>query len=156
MLTVMTIDELLVAYDGSPASDEALAAALELASRTRAHVTVCHALDVAGLGMHLAGSGAFAQPWAGQLHDDAENVLGQAETRAEERGAHVDTVLLEGPTVPGILELADRLHASAIMVGSRGRSALGRLLMGSVADAIVRRAGCPVMVVPPAKTAGLP
>ena len=57
-------------------------------------------------------------------------------------------VLLESP-VFAVTRLAEVLEASLIVVGSHGRHGVARWLLGSVAEAVVRQAGCPILVVPP-------
>jgi universal stress protein A len=58
--------------------------------------------------------------------------------------------LAEGDAVSEILRAADVLKADLIVMGTHGRRGLRRALMGSVAEAVLRRADCPVMVVKPA------
>jgi nucleotide-binding universal stress UspA family protein len=64
----------------------------------------------------------------------------QANVRAERR-------LQEGDAVETILAVAQEIHADLIVLGTHGRTGLGRLLMGSVAEQIVRKASCPVLTV---------
>lgn len=54
---------------------------------------------------------------------------------------------LRGSAADGILGVADREQVDLIVIGTHGRSGLGRLLMGSVAEAVVRRAKCPVLTI---------
>ncbi|MGZ3510379.1 MAG: universal stress protein [Vulcanimicrobiaceae bacterium] len=143
-------ERLLVAYDGSPPSDDALDAAFELASKTAAEVRVCYAIDVMGLATEMAAGDVHVRRWVDTLRDGAKNVLEQARTRAKERGVHIDARLLEGQTVPSIVDYAGKIGASAIVVGSHGRTGLSRLLLGSVAEGIIRHAHRPVIVVPAA------
>jgi nucleotide-binding universal stress UspA family protein len=60
-------------------------------------------------------------------------------------------VLLDVPEL-GVIRLAADLGASLIVVGTHGRHGIARWLLGSVAEAVVRQAGCPVLVVPPEPT----
>ncbi len=55
--------------------------------------------------------------------------------------------LEEGEPVAGILRVADEVAADLIVMGTHGRTGLGRLVLGSVAEAVVRRAACPVLTV---------
>ena len=64
----------------------------------------------------------------------------QGNVRAERR-------LQEGDAVTAILGVAQELHADLIVMGTHGRTGLGRLLMGSVAEQVVRKASCPVLTV---------
>lgn len=61
-------------------------------------------------------------------------------------GFPVETCLREGTPAEEILRAADDVGADLIVMGSHGRTGLGRLLMGSVAEAVMRRAGCPVLL----------
>ncbi|MCI0380621.1 MAG: universal stress protein [Gemmataceae bacterium] len=56
-------------------------------------------------------------------------------------------LLVEGDSVGEILRVADQNHADLIVMGTHGRRGLKRLLMGSVAEMVVRRASCPVLTV---------
>jgi nucleotide-binding universal stress UspA family protein len=57
----------------------------------------------------------------------------------------VEYRVLEGDPASELVELAKEAHADLIVMGTHGRTGLGRLLMGSVAEAVVRRAACPVL-----------
>jgi nucleotide-binding universal stress UspA family protein len=59
----------------------------------------------------------------------------------------VETRLTDGDPAGEILVVAKKLGCSLIVMGTHGRSGLGRLLMGSVAEAVVRGASCPVLAV---------
>jgi nucleotide-binding universal stress UspA family protein len=60
---------------------------------------------------------------------------------------HVEHQLLEGDPVAEILAVAEKTSADLIVMGTHGRTGLGRLLMGSVAEQVVRKAPCPVLTV---------
>jgi nucleotide-binding universal stress UspA family protein len=55
--------------------------------------------------------------------------------------------LIEGDAIPELLDLAEETNCDLIVLGTHGRGGLKRLLMGSVAEQIVRRAPCPVLTV---------
>ncbi len=59
----------------------------------------------------------------------------------------VNRVLLFGDEATEINAFAEKVHADLIVLGTHGRSGLGRLLMGSVAEGVLRRAPCPVLTV---------
>jgi nucleotide-binding universal stress UspA family protein len=59
----------------------------------------------------------------------------------------VEPLLVEGVASPEILRVARERHADLIVIGSHGRTGLGRVLMGSVAEEVARRAPCPVLIV---------
>jgi nucleotide-binding universal stress UspA family protein len=53
----------------------------------------------------------------------------------------------DGPSVPTILKTAQELKADLIVMGTHGRTGIGRLFLGSVAEEVIRKAPCPVMTV---------
>jgi nucleotide-binding universal stress UspA family protein len=70
----------------------------------------------------------------------------------------VDRLVLEGLPAAEILGLAQKVRSDLIVMGTHGRTGLGRLLMGSVAEQVVRHARCPVLTVkaPSRKAASKP
>jgi nucleotide-binding universal stress UspA family protein len=67
--------------------------------------------------------------------------------RATEPGTRVEYRLNEGHPVSEILGVADEVGADLIVMGTHGRTGLGRLLLGSVAEQVSRKARCPVLTV---------
>ncbi len=68
------------------------------------------------------------------------------------RGVPVRVVHLSGPAVPLIIDQARKVRADMIVIGSHGHTAFYDLLVGSTAHGVLKRATCPVLVVPPAGT----
>jgi nucleotide-binding universal stress UspA family protein len=81
--------------------------------------------------------------------DAAERHLARLEEREHRLGLAAEGMVREGPPVAAILIAAEEARADAIVMGTRARGALGRLLAGSVADGVSRRARVPVLLVPP-------
>ena len=67
--------------------------------------------------------------------------------RPTDRSVPTDCVLKEGNPATTIVETAKELHADLIVMGTHGRSGVGRLLLGSVAEVVLRKAPCPVLTV---------
>jgi len=67
--------------------------------------------------------------------------------RASDPGVPVEHRLEEGDAVGHILRIAQEVPCDLIVLGTHGRRAVARLLMGSVAEAVVRKAACPVLTV---------
>ena len=78
---------------------------------------------------------------------DAEELTRQASERIAASGLAVDTEVREGDPRTAIVDAADQCQADLIVVGSHGRTGLKRLVMGSVAQAVVAHAHCSVEVV---------
>ena len=62
-------------------------------------------------------------------------------------GVAVEAEVVEGSAAQAILEAAERMKADLVVIGTHGRRGLGHLLLGSVAEKVVRRAPCPVLSV---------
>ncbi|MDO9116521.1 MAG: universal stress protein [Nitrospira sp.] len=123
------LERLLAATDFSPDADQALQIVSTLARLTQAKVCVVH---VAGKGM-------------GRKNGERKlNVLLDGLRR---QGLAVEGVCLPGEPVETILSQAAGWEADLISVGTQGRRGLSRLILGSVAEGVLRRAGCPVLVV---------
>jgi nucleotide-binding universal stress UspA family protein len=73
----------------------------------------------------------------------------------EELASDARLVIVEGDVPKAVSRAAVDLEAELIIVGMRGRSALARLVLGDTTGAILERAPCPVVVIPPAMTEGL-
>ena len=134
--------KILVATDGSPNSGEALTIAIDLAQRYGATLLLLHAFP------HV--SDLLGTPQYEHLLEARSAIGAQVleATRAQVAGqAPVETHLLEGPAAPAILRVAEEDGCDMIVLGSRGHSQLGGLLMGSVSNAVAQRARCPVLIV---------
>jgi nucleotide-binding universal stress UspA family protein len=77
---------------------------------------------------------------------DCQIVLQHLEASAERHGIRVQSLCLEGRPLEQIIQAAQEEKVDLIVLGSHGRSGLGRLLMGSVAERVTATASCPVLV----------
>lgn len=135
--------------DGSPQSEAALEHAL-----TRfgdAEVTALSVVDPVATGYQVAPGADTATPGMAEWYDRAENhadrVLDDAQAAAEDHGVDVRTATEVGDPARTIVAYADEHDVDHIVVGSHGRTGIARVLLGSVAESVVRRADCPVTVV---------
>jgi nucleotide-binding universal stress UspA family protein len=139
---------LLVAYDSSDQAKAALDVAIGLARSEGVSVVACYALQIeAEMGRIAAAFHYTPVSAVRMLRDDARAVLDSATARAEAAGVKIKTKLIDAPAVSGICEYARRMRADTIVVGSHGRSGLPRLLLGSVAEGLMRHSSVPVLVV---------
>jgi nucleotide-binding universal stress UspA family protein len=139
---------ILVATDGSRAASAALDEAISLAAETGdgiAAITVWRALQ---------GDFGLAYPSAAMLNEllDAERAhadaaLGDAAARAEAAGVSIRTRLATGDPAERICTHAEEIDARLIAIGRRGYGTVASLLLGSVSNAVIRHASCPVLVV---------
>ena len=143
-----TIRRILVATDFSEDSEEATRYAVTLARALGAQVTLFHACQPpvypsAEAGVIMAGAELIAS-----LVESARTALAEAGPRAAAAlGRPVATQLDEGAPTECILRAARTGEFDLIVMGTHGRTGLRHLLLGSVAEHIVRRAALPVLTV---------
>jgi nucleotide-binding universal stress UspA family protein len=140
-----------------------LVAAVDFSAFSRDAIVAATRLCAPDAEVHLVrvlSPPAFESPYAqesGWDKRDREREAAELRAWAGEIGldspldVHVHVV--EGQTAPEILALAERVGADLITAGSHGRDFLGRLLFGSVATALIRRAHCAVLIAPPPEPA---
>jgi nucleotide-binding universal stress UspA family protein len=132
---------ILVGYDGSERSEDALALALAL---TGSHGTVTAACSY--WFKPLSARVAHGGPGQATMRSGAEATLAPLRYRG---GAVIETVAAPGASPAHALrELAAERHHDLVVVGSTHRGAAGRVLAGTTADALLRGATCPVAVAP--------
>jgi nucleotide-binding universal stress UspA family protein len=128
--------------DFSGRSDAAFGVAAALARDYGARLVV----------VHVAPQVVVYAGLIGALPTDPKRYTGAIEARLAEYRVDglarpVETRMAEGDVVAGILRTAEAVGADVIVLGAHGRSGLGRLLLGSVAEGVLRHAPCPVLTV---------
>jgi nucleotide-binding universal stress UspA family protein len=139
---------IVVAVDGSPPSREAGRFAVGLASDTGARLHIIHVVDLsaATTAALLEGAANWTQMLPA-MRESARMILGLTVREAEEEGVPHTVKVLEGTDLAAsIVREAEEEGASMIVLGSHGRTGLRRVLLGSVAERVVRLAHCPVLV----------
>ncbi|MFN2577162.1 MAG: universal stress protein [Pyrinomonadaceae bacterium] len=84
-----------------------------------------------------------------QLEDSAEREMPDVLDCEELRGLAVEEIIAHGDPAAEIVRIANERKVDLIVISSHGRTGLGRILFGSTAEAVVRHARCPVLVVKP-------
>lgn len=142
---------LLVPHDFSPCAARALRTAIELAKVHGAELALVHVSELpANLPPDTLVTPADA---AGPLRVDDYTTRGarqQLEAIAEplrREGLAVRTLAVTGDVADEILTVANEIGAEALVVGTHGRTGLSHLLLGSIAEKVVRRASVPVVCV---------
>jgi nucleotide-binding universal stress UspA family protein len=140
---------LLIATDGSPAAEAAVAAGVELADLHEAAVVflrVVEPIDVRVLSPRFARVEVFGHALADPEQDEA---LEHAAAVAEAHGVEYDLRLVSGLTVETIIDTADEIDAELIAVGSNRHGAVATAFFGSVSTELLKRCRRPVLVVHP-------
>lgn len=142
-------DRYVIAYDGSDPSRDALEYAIE--HFPDAELVVVHVVEVLeGYWTAYADFEELSEaghPAADQIQKKGERVIEEARELASEHGRDVETVLQAGDPARRIVSEAEDVNADGIVIGSHGRTGGSRVLFGSVAENVVRRAPVPVTVV---------
>jgi nucleotide-binding universal stress UspA family protein len=136
-MTALACQTVLVPVDYSTESQHALAVGREVVTPGGV-VHAVHVLHVAPIGMVVPATNSVEQIAHGEQH------LQQFLTEAGVRD--VKTHVMEGDPGHEIVKLAEQLHADLIVMPSHGRTGLAHVLIGSVAERVVRLAHCPVLV----------
>ena len=132
---------ILFATDGSEDSELAATTAVGLAKITGSELHVLH------VGPAVPENFETTDVESGPIEREARRVLDEQLKKIENVGGTVaQSHLRMGGAAEEVIELAEELSTGLIVLGSRGRGRIRRLVMGSVSDSVVRHAPCPVMV----------
>ncbi|WP_293029399.1 universal stress protein [Natronococcus sp.] len=144
-------DRILVPYDGSEPAGHALEFAFE--TFADADVTALHVIQIPE-GYWGAFEGPdISPPVTEKAREYAEELLEPARELAAEHDRDLDTEIRSGKPDDQIVECAEGEGYDVVVVGSHGREGISRVLLGSVAESVVRRSPTPVVVVrDPSKT----
>jgi nucleotide-binding universal stress UspA family protein len=139
------ISRVLVPTDGSDAAGAAVDHAVAVADACGAAVRVLSVVDTRALAAQseLAPSDVVIE----SLEERSEHAISEVAERCEAAGLSVETAVARGPPSQAICEDAEESGADLVVMGTRGRSGLDRVLLGSVTERTVRHAPVPVMAV---------
>jgi nucleotide-binding universal stress UspA family protein len=139
-------DKILCPVDFSDPSREAMHVAAELARKLDGSLTLLHVVSLPSVGFPEM---AFGLP-TGEVASQVEVMLDEWRKDARSLGVHVvHTQTSVGTPYQEIVRIAREQSYGLIVIGTHGRTGLDHLLVGSVAEKIVRRAPCPVLTVRP-------
>jgi nucleotide-binding universal stress UspA family protein len=135
---------ILLATDLSPASDGAATQAIDLARALGADLLIVSVIDPDFPG----GRGSVVERMD-QRRAAREAAAQALVVRGRQAGVPVTFLVWEGEPGPAIVDAANAEGADMVVVGSHGRGRVGRLVLGSVSDHVVRHADAPVLIVRP-------
>jgi nucleotide-binding universal stress UspA family protein len=142
------IKRIMVATDFSEGSDAAMERAFELARTLGASLDIVHVLDTALLAAPAAlGAMPLVEPEA--LMSEIDTALSARVEMAHKAGLVCQSDALDGFPPKEIVRHAQKTGADLIVVGTHGRTGVAHAIMGSVAERVVQRSSCPVLVIPP-------
>jgi nucleotide-binding universal stress UspA family protein len=143
-----SLRKILVPHDFSPAATQALKVAVDLAARERGRVTVLHVLTplYSGPGYPTREEIDWTPP-AEMVREREGRLRKMVEAALGRRAARVTCRAVLGETTPAILDAAKGMDL--IVMATLGRTGLAHLLIGSVAEKVVRHSAIPVLTVRP-------
>jgi nucleotide-binding universal stress UspA family protein len=146
---MILLKKILVATDFSKPSERALAYGRELARTFGAQLVVAHVVgDMTALGYADPEAIVYAPDLQREIEDTARHQLEVALTAEDYDQLRAVAVLLRGNSpAAALVEYAREADVDLMVIGTHGRGAVAHLLMGNVAERVVRTAPCPVLTV---------
>jgi nucleotide-binding universal stress UspA family protein len=147
----LQLRKILLPTDFSGCANYALPYVAAIARATGATIICLHVVEPI---VPAVGYSGLAEPMpiadiSEQLEDSAERELPQLAECDHFNGLEVEEEIVHGDPAAEIVRVAGEREVDLIVVSSHGRTGLGRIIFGSTAEAVVRHAACPVLVVKP-------
>jgi nucleotide-binding universal stress UspA family protein len=143
-----TLTKILVPLDGSELSASVLPFAADLAKSLGASVMLFHAV-LEPVMTYPAGGAVFDSGALKGMEAGAHEYLAAVARDLDDKGVKTNREVAIGNATDGIVWAAEREGAELIVMSTHGRSGIGRIVLGSIADAVVRRTSLPVILVRP-------
>jgi nucleotide-binding universal stress UspA family protein len=143
----MKVRRILAPTDFSALSERGVAEAASLARSFGAEIVLLHVVEPALMAGDLYGAAAMATVLE-EVQQSSRRALARAVDRIKKRGQRCRGVIANGGAATTIVDTAARLRTDLIVLATHGHSGFSHLLLGSVAERVVRSAACPVLTVP--------
>lgn len=144
----VALQPIVFATDFSPASEAAFRKAVQMAKKEGADLVVAHVYaPPAGLSHAGVADDLVEAEIEVKVLRDVDARLEPVLARARAEGVRVSGEVLAGHPAHRLTELAARIGAAMIVIGTHGRTGMKRLVMGSVANEVIATAPCPVLTV---------
>jgi nucleotide-binding universal stress UspA family protein len=139
-----------IPLDGSEVAESVLPYAQALAKQLSLEVRLLRVVSVSSIAYYSIDSGPVdTTPLEQELEEEAVGYLNQIAETLTQEGLSVTCIVEKGSSALGIVDRLRNTQNNLVAICSHGRSGLGRLLIGSVADSIIRSTGVPVLVLTP-------
>ncbi len=148
-------DTIVVPLDGSVWGETALPYAIEIAKKSGSQVYLLHVVSGEADSTLLPSERGMMLPGETDVPDRskedkltlAREYLDVIAKKVAEPGLQLFSEVMEGRPAPAIIHFAQKVGADLIVLTTHGRTGVARMVMGSVADQIVRQSGCPVLLI---------
>jgi nucleotide-binding universal stress UspA family protein len=143
---------ILVPVDFSPVTNSVIGAAIALASPTGSRIVIMHVLQPPAVVADYGLMGSFVLPVMETMGQAASGQLDRLKARIEARDLLATTVQVTGASSSRLIASeAEKRRADYIVMGSHGHTGFYDLLIGSTTSGVLKRAPCPVVIVPAQK-----
>ncbi len=128
-------ETIMVPTDGSKFAEKAEEIAISMASKYNSRIVGVHVIDE-----------KLIYPYD-VLEDEGKAILKNLSAKAKKEGVIVDEILVFGNPDKDLITITKRMNADIVIVGTHGKKGLERLLLGSVAESIIKSVNVPVLLV---------
>lgn len=139
--------KILVAVDFSPAAGAAVRQALDLARAFDAEILLLHVLHVPAEAPGFYSSRKLGRKLFRNMEEAATGMMTEFVAKHLKKAKKIQTRILPGLPGDEVVRQAQKEKADLVVIGTRGHSGIKRLLLGSVADHVIRACSCPVLSV---------
>ena len=145
----MQFRHILAPTDFSEYSKQAVASALELAKKFGAKLSILHVVELPPYPVEGYVPPSLTPTFLEDLERQASQELAQVVPEAESAGVEVARLVAVGSPYRKIIDMAEAEQVDLIVMATAGRTGFSRLVMGSIAERVVRTASCPVLTIRP-------
>ena len=144
--TGVAIDNVLFATDFSPATESAFSYAVRIAERYQAKLYVVHVINLESFDLLES---EYARTLVKEAHDVADRKVSQLLAPLRLQRDRYEVIVAEGAISEVLMDIIQLHHIDLAVLGTHGRRAFKKLLLGSIAEEVFRTAACPVLTVGP-------
>jgi nucleotide-binding universal stress UspA family protein len=144
--TMVDFKRILVATDFGESSEQAVTAAVDLAERFGAALTLLHVYEVPEY-VYFNDVPARIEGWVGPIRDAASRRLDDSLAKLRLRLPRATSLLAQGKPADEILRAIAEIHPDLVVMGTHGRQGLAHVFLGSVAEKVLRLSSAPVLTV---------
>ena len=145
----LNIRTILVPTDFSDSSTRALDLGARLARHFGAKLVLLHAyhIEIPMMSPMMAGGPVLPEGFYDQIRDSAQERVEALAAEVRQPKLEVEALAVSEPASIAVVDAAERLSADMIVMGTRGNTGVKHVLLGSVAERVLRMAPCPVLTV---------
>jgi len=139
---------ILVAVDGSPFAERALAQAVDLSRKYGARLLIVHVVLRRFYAVTPSEAGVLATTvFVKEMESEGKKIIAKSEEIVKAAGVAYESKLVQGVPADEIVRLAQAERVDLIIIGSRGLTEVRAFLLGSVSDKVTHHAKCPILIV---------